>query len=507
MSNEIQADYCMRFILPPAIEDWVPRDHIARFICAVVDKLDLKGLGFKERKSEEGRPNYSSSLLLKIWLYGYLENIYSTRALEKSCTKEMPLIWLTGMNYPDHNTLWRFFKSHQEAIKKVFVQSVKLAVKGGMVSLALQAVDGTKIAADVNKNKTVYLSDLKKLLSALESSVDEVLEKIAGKEASEVDAASYTLPIEYQDKRALNRLIEKGLEELSPDKRQELSRGIQSEIKKLEDAGANQLNLTDRDARQMKKADGKTSFCYNAQAVVDSKSQIIVGALVSGDATDNHLLTSMIDESAQNTGKVCGETLADGGYFSGEELQAAVNKGYEVLVNMRDEIKGTSGNRETVTGEEGNVSRFEKASFFYDQEKDVYICPAKQELKFEQEKLNSSKTYLVRTYRCHNHTCPYKDQCSKQKRGRGIERSQYETALAAQIQRHGSSENRALLRKRKHIVEPVFGWIKSNNKFTRWLYRGLKSVEAQWMIICTAVNLKKIFKSWQAGTLLFEISV
>ncbi len=108
MKNEIYADYSKRYLFPPSVEDWVPDGHPARFIREFVDSLDLFELGFRERKIVEGRPNYSNNLLLKIWIYGYYEKIYSTRQLEKACIDRVPLVWLTGRISPDHNTIWRF---------------------------------------------------------------------------------------------------------------------------------------------------------------------------------------------------------------------------------------------------------------------------------------------------------------------------------------------------------------------------------------------------------------
>lgn len=508
MCFEIKPDYNQLFVLPPSLENWIPKDHPVRFIRAFVDSLDLQSLGFKERKCEDGRPNYSSNLLLKVWLYGYFEKTYSSRALEKACKKDLPLIWLTGLNYPDHNTIWRFFQNNQQVLKHVFSQSVRIAVKGNLVSLALQAVDGTKIFADVSKNRSVYLKDLKKLLMKLDASLEEVFETISNKEKSERRESSYSLPAEYQDKRKLNRLINEGLEELNRTEKEELRKGLESEIKKLSDAGVNQMNLSDRDARQMKTSNGSSSFCYNAQVVVDGESQIIVGAKVSNDSSDNHLLTEMIEAAAENTGQVSQETLADGGYFSGEELQLAEDKGYPVLVNLSKEVKGKGKSQEApVSGESDNaveVLNFSKRAFIYDESKDEYICPAQQVLTFERVNRSKSKPYPVRIYRCHHHkSCKYRAYCSKDKGGRTIERSPYEKAIEQQLGKQEDEGQRRRLRKRKEIVEPVFGWIKRNHKFYRWSYYGLKSVDAQWQLICAVINLRRLYCRWLLGA--FEL--
>ena len=135
MSLEIFANHKKTFLFPVALEDFVPKDHPARFIRAFVESLDLNALGFAQRIAKEGRPSYSADLMLSIWIYGFFMKIRSSRNLEKACMDSVGMIWLTGMNYPDHNSIWRFFKKNREAIKKVFKQSVLLANSMELVSV------------------------------------------------------------------------------------------------------------------------------------------------------------------------------------------------------------------------------------------------------------------------------------------------------------------------------------------------------------------------------------
>lgn len=487
MENEIKADYSKRFLLPPAIEDWVPEDHPVRFIREFVDNLDLSKLDFKRRIKKKGRPNYSNELLLKIWLYGYYELIYSSRKLEKACLNQMPMIWLTGMNYPDHNTIWRFFRRNRKALKEIFKQTVKIAVKSDMVGFVVQAVDGTKIKADSSKYRSIHKDDLNELLSKLDESIEEILLKIDETEDNERYQPGYHLPKRLQDQDNLKRMIKKGIEELSNEEKISLRDTVKKSINYMEEKNVNHLSITDKEARLMKNQSSR-EYSYNAQAVVDEKNQIIVGSILNNRETDFHNLTEPIDDAAKNTKRLSDETLADSGYFSGEELSQAGSKGYSVIVNIPSGVGKSNSNKDAIVN---------KRDFKYDKDLDCYQCPKGKNLTFERIKSNKNRRYSVRVYRCKDfRDCQYHKKCSKDKRGRTLERSPYDGHIENQIKKQENNVKRLLLSKRKKIVEPVFGWIKFNNKFSMWTYRGLESVEAQWNLLCTTINLKKLYKSW-----------
>src|SRR5580692_6452890 len=147
MAQPIAPDDGQQFLFPPALEDWVPPDHPARFLREFVDQLDLPALGFAMPSGSEGRPPYAPSLMLKIWLYGYFHRIRSTRKLERACGEHLWRLWLTGLMVPDHNSLGRFWHENKKALREVFQQSVTLAVRAGAAGLALQALEGSKIQA------------------------------------------------------------------------------------------------------------------------------------------------------------------------------------------------------------------------------------------------------------------------------------------------------------------------------------------------------------------------
>ncbi len=486
---QIETDYSKTYLLPPSLEDWVPADHPVRFIRDFVDAINLSDYGFKERQTDEGRPSYSNNILLKIWLYSYYEKIYSTRRIEKACRDQMPLIWLTTMHAPDHNTLWRFFKNNKSKLKKIFKQTVKLAVINDMVGFVVQAVDGTKIKADVSKEKLLYGPDLEELLSIVEKSIEMANEQIANIEEKEKGKPSDNLPKELYGKKKLQSLIKNGVEELIEEEKEWLKEKLEDGLKTLEDNGRKKLNTTDKDCRFIQTKGGK-DFYYNAQGIVDAKEQIILGAQATNEETDNHLLTKMIEAGKSNSGKAVEETLGDAGYFSGEEILKAEEAGYSVLVN-----------------EPPNLSKkgkgFRKEDFEYDTTRDCYICAANNELKFMSK--HKRRNYSVATYRCTAYkTCTLREKCSTNKSGRRIERYEFEEALERQRARREEKDNKELLKKRSQIVEPVFGWIKHNDNFHRWLYRGIESVDAQWQLLCSSVNLRKLYEVWVKNELVWN---
>ncbi len=211
MGREIRPDFEQTLLFPPAIENWVSQDHPARFIRAFVQSLDLAKLGIKV-PSGPGGSFYSLETLLAIWLYGYFEKIRSSRALERACMNMVGFIWLTGNRPPDHNTIWRFWRANRKAMKNLFRSAVRVAVDADLVSMALHAVDGTKIKAAASMTGCKGKERLERWLQRLDEKVEAAVKEIDA--CGRGDSPEYRLPEELQKTEKLREKIKGALDRL-----------------------------------------------------------------------------------------------------------------------------------------------------------------------------------------------------------------------------------------------------------------------------------------------------
>jgi len=466
MSYEIDADYEKQWLFPPSIEELLSADHPARMVREFVEQQDLDGLGFKTRKSEQGRPNYSAGLLLKVWLYGYVSGNRSCRGLERACLDQMGMLWLTGMNPPDHTTLWRFWRDNRKAIRKLFKQLLQVALSLDLVGLVLHAVDGTKIQSQAAGEKGLHRERLKKRLSRMDEAIEEILKQT--EQAAAQEGGESRLP--------------EGLQQ-----RQQLKAKIQEQLKLLDEKQRDHFNAGDSEARVMKCRD-QNRFAYNAQAVADQASGLIVAANVVTEESDNYQLVPMLDQVKENLGQVAEQNLADAGYKATTQLAEAEAKNYSVMVHLAEPD-----------------GPYDAVQFVYDAGNDQCICPRGEHLEFERLKQrDKAEPYAVRVYHCQKYLdCPVRWQCSSSKTGRTVQIHPNHDALVRQREKHRDEALRAALKKRCVIIEPVFGWGKQGMGFRRWTVRGLEKVKTQWLLLCTAINLRRLHKHWVTGKLKF----
>jgi transposase len=464
MSYEKQANYDVQWLFPPSLEDLLPVDHPARMVREFVDAQDLEALGFKTRTAEDGRPNYSSNLLLKVWLYGYMSKTRATRKLERACMEQIGMLWLTGLLSPDHTTLSRFWRDNREAIRKLFKQLLQIATSFDLVGLVMHAVDGTKILSQASEQKAWHRSSLEKKLKMLDEAVEEIMQQT--EQGSAEESGECRLPEQLHE-------------------RQQLRAKIQEQLKHLDEREQDHLQPKDEDARVMKCRSQK-KFAYNAQVVVDQQSKLIVAADVVTDESDNYQLVPMIDQVQANLGQVAEQTVADGGYVATTELATAEEKNYPVLVNLPQSIQGR------------DQEPYHASRFVYDGEKDHCICPRGEILRFDSiKRRDKAQPYNVRVYCCQSYeSCPVRWQCSSSKTGRTVQIHPNHDALVRHREKLKDEAVRAILKQRGSTVEPVFGWVKDGMGFRRWTVRGRDKVKTQWLLLCTAMNLLRLHKHW-----------
>jgi transposase len=461
MSREIKAERNQAVLLPERIEDYIPKDHPARFIDAFVGELDMQALGFAKKPKEKGRPHFSPQMLLSVWLYGYFCKIRSTRGLEEACYNNMGMIWLTGRNFPDHNTLWLFFKEHKAAMKGLFKQSVKIAWQAGLVELALVAVDGTTLKSAGSIRSTMKREKLKKVEQKLDALVDQSIREI---EKESADALGYgRLPEELQTREGLKE-------------------AVQTALKLVEEANVNRLNTNEPEARTMKMKEGGMRLGYNAQVATDVAHGIVTGCDVVNEANDRHQLKPMLQDQEETFGRPPDLMVADSGYATPSQLQELMDKGAQVLT-----ADPNPGKKD---------STFSADKFDYDPHTGLCICPLGKKLEFEREK-KAHRGHLLKLFRCRHRDCPSRDICSKDSKGRVWEASPYHEAV--QYQREARKFPGAKKRQRQRSMhgELSFARIKQLEGFLRFTAWGMEGAKAQFQLICTTLNIRKLFKKWK----------
>ena len=466
MTQPIAPDYGQQFLLPPALEDWVSADHPARFIREFVEQLDLVALGFAVPAAVAGRPAYAPSLLLKIWLYGYFHRIRSTRKLEAACREQLSLLWLTGLLQPDHNSLWRFWRDHKKALRQIFKQTVQLALHTGAVGLALQALDGTKIQAACSGPTAWSKEYMEKLLAQLEAALEEVELKIADENADGPEPG-YRLPAGLAQRQALREQIRQGLAQLQAD-------------------GRNHYHPAEPEARRMKVGD-TNRYAYNAQAMADAKEGIIVACEATRQENDVGQLAPMIEQARGNLGRAGTDTLtlADTGYGSGADLQAAAQKQMDVLAPPPE-------------GKPARDNPYAAQHFHYDGAAHTVTCPQSRTLDYEGHTTKNGQR--VERFRCHQRDCPVRDHCTRDPKGRQIEVWPHHGPVQAMRTRLQEPSAQAQWQCRSQIIEPRFAQLKEHDGFRRWTVWGLEGVRTQWSLLCATLNLRVLYKKWRDGS-------
>lgn len=451
-------------LLPECLDDYIAEDNPVRVVDAFVDELRLHHLGFDGAEpAVTGRPSYHPAVLLKIYIYGYLNRIQSSRRLEREAQRNVELMWLTGRLAPDFKTIADFRRDHGEAIRKVCREFVVLCRRLKLFTDGIVAIDGSKFKAVNNRDKNFTDRKLQARLQQLEESIARYLNELdrADRDASAV------LPDRVAHLKEKIARIKQQMQSLSD---------IGERMKASPDG---QISLTDPDARSMATSGRGTGIVgYNVQTVVDAKHHMIVAHEVTNVGHDRGQLADMATRARDAAGEERLIALADRGYYEGYEILKAEQAGIATLVPK----PLTSGSLA-----EG---RFDKRDFIYDRRRDEYRCPA-GEIAIYRFSRDERGKMLHRYWTSACPTCPIKARCTPGDYRR-ITRWEHEDVLDIVQERLDGVPEAARLR--RQTVEHVFGTLKAWMGSTHFLTKTLPRVRTEMSLQVLAYNLKRAMK-------------
>jgi transposase len=466
------------WLLPPTLDELVPEDHPARFVAEFVDALERtewEEMGVPLDGEPMGAPAYHPGALLSVWLYGFMTGVRSTRKLEAACREQIPYLWLTGWQHPDHNTLWRFYKAHRSTMHGLLKHTVRTAIAVGLVDLVLQAVDGTKVAASAAGDRTHDAKGLERLLAKTEAAIKDLEAQNEGSEG----LPPPRLPSALQQTHALRERVQAAMKHLEDDRHHK------------------RTNLTDEDAQLMKGRQGILP-AYNAQTMASplnpdeagGNGMMITAADVTACAADSGQLVPILEQAEDTSGERAEVTLADGGYHTGANLEACENRGQLVVM--------PEGKRKIVK------RLYFKDRFVYDPITDSYHCPRGEPIPFQGLRKNNGRiSGPYRVYRASRtvcHPCPAYGVCTKDKHsGRALWIGPTDALLRRHRQWMETESAKRWYARRKELIEPVFGIIKEQQGGRRFLLRGLDNVRSEFRLLATAFNLRTLWRWWSSG--------
>ena len=462
MNHQCGLDRSQTLLFPESLEDYVAADNPVRFLDAFVGSLGLRALGFvKAHCANTGRPPYDPAALLKLYLYGYLHRIRSSRCLESECHRNVEVIWLVRKLCPDFKTIADFRKDNLKALKAVHRQFIVLCRKLDLFGGELLAIDGSKFRAVNSRDNNFSADKLKELIAHADARLAEYLKTLDEADAAEPSSA----PL---DRAALQQKIA-----ALQDKRD-----WHVELLAELDAEQKQISVSDPDTRRMHTGNGNV-VGYNAQLAVDAKNKLIAADHVTNDVTDYRQLADVAIEAKANLEVQRTEVVADKGYYNASEVSRCEQNGITPFIPKAD----TSANT--------RQGLFGKSKFRYDAAKDVYHCPGGQELtyRFSTFELERDLRYY-RASACNS--CALKKQCTRNKANRTITREDNEHLVEAMAQRMKAQPQK--FRLRKTLAEHPFGTIKRAMGYTHFTLKGLEKVRAEWSLITLAYNLKRVLK-------------
>lgn len=452
-------------MFPESIEDYIQEDNPVHIIDEYVEQLNMNELGFQKATSPSmGRPPYHPKTLLKLYLYGYLNRIRSSRRLEHETYRNLEVIWLLKKLTPDFKTIADFRKDNKKALKAVFRQFVHLCDEWKLFGKERVAIDGTKIRACNSKRNNYSAKKLERHIHYIDEKIDTYLQEL-----EEGDQA------EAKERKPSAEEIKKRIDELRARKKK--YEAYQEQLRKT---GGNEVSTTDPDARLMCNNNNNVDVSYNVQTTVDAKHKLLVDFKVTQNPNDLGELDNMALRAKKLFGNQAFEVLADKGYYKAEDLKKCVDNHITPYVTKQIYSNGT-GDRDFYTDR-----------FHYDAERKFYICPAGKELYYARQRTQKTKGVIGYEYRNYAacQSCMYKERCTKSEKGRSICRHVDQDFLdTIDVQ---TEMNMDKYKQRQMIIEHVFGTVKRSWGAYYFLTKRKLSVSAEISLSFLAYNLRRV---------------
>ncbi len=458
-------------LFPDQLDDYVTEENPARVIDVFIDGLNLSGLGFKSEPAVTGRPAYHPGTLLKLFIYGYLNRVQSSRRLEREAGRNVELMWLLGRLAPDFKTIADFRKNNTQAITQVCREFVVICRKLNLFTDSLVAIDGSKFKAVNNRNRNFTQAKIELRLKQIDESIARYLGQIAT--ADRIDRLTSNNKVERLEEKI--RHLKKEVNQLNE---------IQAQLK---DASDHQISLTDPDARSMATSGRGTGMvAYNVQTAVDSTHHLIVAHEVTNTGHDRTQLVNMATQAKTAMGVDKLTVVADRGYFNGEEIKGCEDNAIKAYLPKPQ----TSGNQAK--------GLYGKRDFIYKPEDDEYVCPAGERAIYRLAREEKGK--LIKRYWSSACTgCTMKSKCTTGKYRR-ISRWEHEAILDDLDARMEHEPD--MMKVRRSTVEHPFGTIKSWMGSTHFQMKTLKRVSAEMSLHILAYNLKRVMNIMGIGALI-----
>lgn len=457
--------------MPECLEDYIGEENPVRVVDAFVEALDLGEMGFDAMAAATGRPGYHPGVLLKIYIYGYLNRIQSSRRLERETERNVELMWLTGRLMPDFKTIADFRRDNGKAIRNVCRRFVALCRQLDLFSEATVAIDGSKFKAVNNRDKNFTPHKLAQRMKQIDESIERYLQ--------ELDTADRTQAA-HSVKNA--QRIQEKLAKLNHQ--MAYLREIEDQLKQQPDE---QISLTDPDARSMATSGRGTGMvAYNVQAAVDTKNHLIVAHDIVNEGHDRRQLANMSLRAREAMGTESLDVLADRGYFKGPEILQCVEAGITPWVPK------------TMTSDNKSKGRFDKRDFIYIEADDTYRCPAGEVLPQRHSSIEDGMLiHCYYTKACSS--CTLKPQCTTGKERR-VRRWEHEGVIDAMQNRLNSTPGK--MKHRRCTVEHVFGTLKFWMGSSHFLMKRLPHVKTEINLHVLAYNLRRVINLMGSGALM-----